>query len=355
MAAPLDLGWVLGAALLALSTVLGAPEGRRPLPGGGVLLVPFLCAVAALGLLFSAYVDRRDALAGVLALGAVLAALARTARTFHQVQALADSRRQARTDELTGLANRRRAYEALAAADARLRQGAGVAVLLLDLDRFKEINDSLGHAAGDALLRQIAPRLGPLLRSSDLLARLGGDEFVVIAADLDAAGARALADRLREQLQVPFQHQGTTLSVDASIGIAVGPQEAGTAEELLQLADLAMYAAKSGRLGVAVYDQARDGEGRHRLETAGQLRAASPPVSSCCTTSRRSPRPTVPSWAWRCWSAGSTRPAGCCSRTPSSTWPSRSASCRRSPAPSSTSPWPSAGRGATAAGGCRSR
>src|SRR4051812_5927679 len=270
---PLDLGWVLGAALLALSTVLGGPEGRRPLPGGGALLVPFLCAVAALSLLFSAYVDRRDALAGVLALGAVLAALARTARTFHQVQALADSRRQARTDELTGLANRRRAYEALVAADARLRQGAGVAVLLLDLDRFKEINDSLGHAAGDALLRQIAPRLGPLLRSSDLLARLGGDEFVVIAADLDAAGARALADRLREQLQVPFQHQGTTLSVDASIGIAVGPQEAGTAEELLQLADLAMYAAKSGRLGVAVYDQARDGEGRHRLETAEQLRA----------------------------------------------------------------------------------
>jgi diguanylate cyclase (GGDEF)-like protein len=154
-----------------------------------------------------------------------------------------------------------------------LRQGAGVAVLLLDLDRFKEVNDSLGHAAGDALLRQIAPRLSPLLRSTDLLARLGGDEFVVIAADLDAAGARALADRLRARLQLPVQHHGSMLSVDVSIGIAVGPEQAGTSEELLQLADLAMYAAKSRRLGVAVYDQERDGDGRHRLETVEQLRA----------------------------------------------------------------------------------
>ncbi|WP_369131962.1 putative bifunctional diguanylate cyclase/phosphodiesterase [Modestobacter sp. I12A-02662] len=269
---PLDLGWVAGAALLALSTAVGEPEGRRPLPGGGALLVPYMCAVAALGLLFSGYVDRRDAVAGALALGAVLAALARTARTFHQVQALADSRRQARTDELTGLANRRRVYEAQAGTDARLRQEAEIAVLLLDLDRFKEVNDSLGHAAGDALLRQIAPRLGPLLRSTDLLARLGGDEFVVIAADLDAAGARALADRLRAQLQLPVQHHDTTLSVDASIGIAVGPEQAGSTEELLQLADLAMYAAKSRKLGVAVYDQQRDGDGRHRLETVEQLR-----------------------------------------------------------------------------------
>jgi diguanylate cyclase (GGDEF)-like protein len=145
-------------------------------------------------------------------------------------------------------------------------------VLLLDLDRFKEINDSLGHSAGDALLRQIGPRLAPLLRSSDLLARLGGDEFVVIAADLDAADARALAGRLRGQLQLPLHYQGMALSVDASVGIAVGPGHARTAEELLQLADLAMYAAKSRRVGVALYDDARDGPGRHRRETAEQLR-----------------------------------------------------------------------------------
>jgi diguanylate cyclase (GGDEF)-like protein len=270
---PLDLGWFLGAALLGLATCVGGRGRRRTLPTGGALLVPFMCAVAALGLLFSAYADRGDQLAGVLALGAVLAALGRTAVTFRHVQALADSRRQARTDELTGLANRRRVYEVFPEADAHLARGTGVAVLLLDLDRFKEINDSLGHAAGDALLRHIAPRLTPVLRATDMLARLGGDEFVVIATDLDAGGARALADRLRSELQVPVRHEGMDLSVDASIGIAVGPAQADTAEELLQMADLAMYAAKARRLGIALYDDARDGGGRHRLGTVDQLRA----------------------------------------------------------------------------------
>jgi diguanylate cyclase (GGDEF)-like protein len=270
---PLDLGWLAGSAALALGSGIRQPgSAGRGLPRIGALLVPFLCAVAALGLLFSAYVDRGDLLAGLLALGAVLAALGRTALTFHQVQALADSRRQARTDDLTGLPNRRRAYEAFQAADSRLAAGGTAAVLLLDLDRFKEINDSLGHAAGDALLRQVGPRLAPLLRSTDLLARLGGDEFVVIATDLDAAGAVALAGRLRAQLQIPLHHQGMALSVDASVGIAVGPDHGSSAEELMQLADLAMYAAKGRRIGVSLYDDARDGLGRHRLETVEQLR-----------------------------------------------------------------------------------
>jgi diguanylate cyclase (GGDEF)-like protein len=207
-------------------------------------------------------------------LGAVLAALARTALTFRDVRALADSRRQARTDELTGLGNRRTVYETLRVADEKLAAGTTVAVLIIDLDRFKEINDSLGHAAGDAVLRQVGPRLTGLLRGSDLLARLGGDEFVVLADDLDADGALALAARLRRELQRPFRFGGMGLTVDASVGIAVGPGHAGSAEELLQLADLAMYSAKAGRTGAAVYDEARDGSGRHRLEDVAQLRRA---------------------------------------------------------------------------------
>jgi diguanylate cyclase (GGDEF)-like protein len=210
----------------------------------------------------------------VLAVGAVVAALARTALTLRFVRALADSRRQARTDELTGLPNRRTVYEALDAADARLATGGELAVLVVDLDRFKEINDSLGHAAGDAVLRQVGPRLADLLRRGDLLARLGGDEFVVVAEGMDTDGALALAERLREQLRQPFRFGGMGLTVDASIGIAVGPGHAATAEELLRLADLAMYSAKGGRTGAAVYDEGRDGSGRHRLEDVAALRRA---------------------------------------------------------------------------------
>ncbi|MBN1094776.1 EAL domain-containing protein [Blastococcus sp. TML/C7B] len=187
---------------------------------------------------------------------------------------MADSRRQARTDELTGLPNRRSVFEALAAADGRLATGHRTAVLVLDLDRFKEINDSLGHAVGDALLAQVGPRLRSELRADDVLARLGGDEFVVLASDLDAERARLLGERLRGRLQVPFSLSGMGLSVDASVGVAIGPDESRSAVELLQLADLAMYAAKAGRTGVEVYDEERDGEGRHRLEDVAQLRNA---------------------------------------------------------------------------------
>jgi diguanylate cyclase (GGDEF)-like protein len=274
-----DLGWALafGCFAVAASRRPNGGEGLR-FQGAGVLVVPGTCALAALALLFQGYLTAGDSLAGGLALAAVLAALGRTALTFREVQALADSRRQARTDELTGLVNRRGVYEHLALLDGELGSAgdgaaAPVAVLLVDLDRFKEINDSLGHAAGDALLRQVGPRLAADLRAGDVLGRLGGDEFVVVARDLDADGAAALAARLRTRLQAPFRSGAMDLSVDASIGVAVGPAQSAQAEELLQLADLAMYSAKRRRLGVAVYDDARDGHGRHRFELAEQLRA----------------------------------------------------------------------------------
>jgi diguanylate cyclase (GGDEF)-like protein len=271
----LDAGW--GAAFVCF----GVAACARPRAGGAArfdgvraLVVPGVCALAALGLLLVGYSRPADALAGVLACGAVLAALGRTALTFREVQALADSRRQARTDELTGLPNRRTVYEALGAADERLAAGGSLAVLVVDLDRFKEINDSLGHAAGDAVLRQVGARLAGQLRSGDLLARLGGDEFVVLAPDLDAGEAAILGGRIRERLRQPFRFAGMALAVDASVGVAAGPELSAGAEELLQLADLAMYAAKQRRLGVSVYDEARDGRGRHRFEDIAHLREA---------------------------------------------------------------------------------
>jgi diguanylate cyclase (GGDEF)-like protein len=272
---PLDITWGLAFICCGMAATQRALIGAGTrLEGRSALVVPTVCALVALALLFRGYLADGDPLAGVLALAAVLAALARAGLTYRDVKALADSRRQARTDELTGLPNRRSVFEALDAMDARLAQGGRTAVLVLDLDRFKEINDSLGHAVGDALLRQVGPRLRGHLREGDLLARLGGDEFVVLAEDLDADGARQLAERLRERLQRPFRFSGMGLTVDASIGIAVGPDHSASAVELLQLADLAMYSAKAGRSGVAVYDEARDGHGRHRLEDIAQLRRA---------------------------------------------------------------------------------
>jgi diguanylate cyclase (GGDEF)-like protein len=269
----LDLGWVAAFWCFA-AAVLQRPRTGGPSrwEGRAGLVLPGVCALAALGLLFHGYLTSGDVLAGVLALAAVLAALARTTLTFRQVRALADSRRQARTDELTGLPNRRSAYEALDSVDRRLAAGGSTAVLVVDLDRFKEINDSLGHVAGDELLRQVGPRLRQGLRAEDQLFRLGGDEFVVLAGELDDAEALALGQRLRAELQRPFRFGSMDLSVDASVGIAVGPGHSSAAEELLQLADLAMYSAKGTRVGATLYDDARDGEGRHRLETVEQLR-----------------------------------------------------------------------------------
>ncbi|RBY89483.1 bifunctional diguanylate cyclase/phosphodiesterase [Blastococcus sp. TF02A-30] len=272
---PLDIAWGLAFVCCGMAATQRARLGAGTrVEGRGALVLPTVCALVALALLFRGYMSGGDPLAGVLALVAVLAALGRAGLTYRDVKALADSRRQARTDELTGLPNRRSVFEALDTLDARLATGAQTAVLVLDLDRFKEINDSLGHAVGDALLRRVGPRLRSHLREGDLLARLGGDEFVVLAEDLDAEGARRLAERLRERLQRPFRFAGMGLSVDASIGIAVGPGDSASAAELLQLADLAMYSAKAGRSGVAVYDEARDGHGRHRLEDVAQLRRA---------------------------------------------------------------------------------
>jgi diguanylate cyclase (GGDEF)-like protein len=270
---PLDAGWGIAFLCFGLAACHATRTGgTHRLDGVRALVVPGVCALAALVLLLLGFARAYDPLAGVLAFGAVLAALARTALTFREVQGLADSRRQARTDELTGLPNRRSVFEALVDVDSRLADGRAVAVVVIDLDRFKEINDSLGHAIGDALLRQVGPRLRHELREQDLLARLGGDEFVVLVDDLDPAGASALAGRLRGRLQQPFRVGGMDLTIDASVGVAIGPEHSGAAEELLRLADLAMYSAKAARTGVAVFDEERDGGGRHRLEAVEQLR-----------------------------------------------------------------------------------
>ena len=157
------------------------------------------------------------------------------------MERLRESERQAVTDSLTGLSNRRHLLDRLNAAitDAD-SSGAQVALLLIDLDGFKELNDTLGHYAGDEVLRQIGPRLGALLRREDTLARLGGDEFAVALAPGDQASASVAALRLRTTLERSFEVGDITVHVDASVGIAVFPDHARDALGLLQRADVAM-------------------------------------------------------------------------------------------------------------------
>jgi diguanylate cyclase (GGDEF)-like protein len=259
--------------LLALAA--WQPAGRldrRLSQGWSLLLIPSMFVCAAIGvLLYGQYSGIHD-LAAILAAVTVLVALVRTAFTFHDARAIGEMRRQALTDDLTSLPNRRlfvrRAFEAIAGARPA---NACVALLLIDLDHFKELNDTLGHAAGDHLLAEIGPRLREQLRPADTLARLGGDEFGLILEDADEAYALHVAHGLREALRTPFAIDGIQLRVAASIGIALFPEHADEADKLLQQADIAMYEAKAEHTGAQVYARERDTNSRANLALVGEL------------------------------------------------------------------------------------
>jgi diguanylate cyclase (GGDEF)-like protein/PAS domain S-box-containing protein len=150
-------------------------------------------------------------------------------------------------DPLTGLANRRQLEERAGHALARARQGkSGLAVLLIDLDRFRHINDSLGHGIGDQVLVEAAGRLGAVVRANDVVARLGGDEFVVVLDGFaDARAVAATAEAIRAALAVPYSTAGHVLHASASIGIATCPGDGEDLDTLVKLADIAMYQVKA--------------------------------------------------------------------------------------------------------------
>ena len=148
-----------------------------------------------------------------------------------------------------------------------------MALLLIDLDHFKEINDSFGHPTGDALLRQIGPRIGGAVRPGDVVARLGGDEFAVLLSGADAAAATEVAERITSALVAPITVDGANLHVGASIGIAVAPEHATDTAELLRCADVAMYRAKGARSSFDTYEAALD-DGADRLRLMEELRIA---------------------------------------------------------------------------------
>jgi diguanylate cyclase (GGDEF)-like protein len=173
-------------------------------------------------------------------------------------------RRQALHDPLTGLPNRYLFLDRLDTAAARHARTPlrGTAVLFLDLDGFKPVNDTHGHAAGDALLQEVAARMSAVVRSTDTLARLGGDEFAIICEDLDEAGAMRVAGKILAELRQPVEHGGAAHQVGVSIGVAVSPPH--PFDDLVTLADRAMYRAK--QLGGARVSVARSDDDRPVVE-----------------------------------------------------------------------------------------
>ena len=178
---------------------------------------------------------------------------------------------QANHDSLTGLPNRQALAERMSSAIA---SGAQPALLFVDLDRFKLVNDTIGHPAGDELLIAAAQRLRQAVRGEDVVARLGGDEFVVLAASAPTLeGAVDLAERLQRDMSAPFEVGGRSLFISASIGIAVPGGEVSSAEEMLRAADLAMYRSKTaGRARTVVFDASMRRDAERRLGVEQDLR-----------------------------------------------------------------------------------
>ncbi len=218
--------------------------------------------------------------AGIVALGMVLVwlLLFRTVRrASRRLRAsAAENARLALLDPLTGLPNRRLLAERLErAVDEAMAEDAHVGLLLLDVDRFKEINDSLGHDRGDQLLVQVADRLRDIVRDTDTVARLGGDEFAILLKTVRSVDDGAMfAERVLGVFSQPFDIDGLTLHVETSVGLALLPDHAEDVQSLLKRADIAMYIAKAGRRGMSIYDSDGDSNSPARLIILGDLRRA---------------------------------------------------------------------------------
>ena len=185
------------------------------------------------------------------------------------------SRRLAKRDPLTGLGNRRDLLEEF---EARTdHPDSKFAMLLVDLDRFKPINDTFGHTVGDAVLRIVAERLQSTVRGDYSVSRMGGDEFAILTeahVSVDEDGALDLAHRIIEELSLPIRCDGHVLTVGASVGVALYPRDGGEFQEVLHCADAAMYRAKSHRAGALVFDAMADEGMRHRAELETELKLA---------------------------------------------------------------------------------
>jgi diguanylate cyclase (GGDEF)-like protein len=286
----IDSLWPAAALILARTSCLPTRQlTREPLTGWPALVPPVVCTLVAVAVLCVAAGPRVSTLAVALAGLTLVGAVARFTISFHEVSALAVSRTQAMTDELTGLPNRRCLLHTLG---EQRGPPEGLGLLLVDLDRFKEVNDSLGHHVGDELLVQLAKRLRGAIRERDLVARLGGDEFAVLLTEDRAAdrsgdserppsrdavtreSARRAAQRIIDALNEPFALDDVTLHIQASIGIGLLPEHTEDPMRLLQRADVAMYAGKSSPDRIGIYRAEDDPHSRARLQLLEELRTS---------------------------------------------------------------------------------
>jgi diguanylate cyclase len=226
-------------------------------------LVPGAAAFAALAIIMVAGFERVDRVAVGLAAATLVFAGLRSALSIRQLRSISQERHiQAITDELTGLNNRRYLGDLLEEYFSERQRDPKVvrdmAFLFVDLDRFKEINDSFGHPAGDELLRQLGDRLRASIRGDDVAVRLGGDEFGVVVYDVELSAASEIAERLSAKLQEPFHLRSLDAHIGASIGIAMA-RDAINAAELVWFADAAMYRAKQSSSTYALHGEGQVG------------------------------------------------------------------------------------------------
>jgi diguanylate cyclase (GGDEF)-like protein len=240
-----------------------------------------------LGMVTDDFVNYAATTFSVIAMSPLIVVLAQTAAmllpllliplllVYQTAQMSLEKEHQAGHDPLTGLPNRKKLQASLAEALTHSRRdNVGFGLLLIDLDHFKEVNDTLGHHVGDRLLITFAERLSHAVRAGDHVARLGGDEFAVIVPDAGLDLVRDVAERIRTSLLMPIGLEGMLFDLEASIGIAMHPEHGRQADDLLRLADVAMYMAKESRAGIAVYSADRDRNSADRLGLLGELRQA---------------------------------------------------------------------------------
>ncbi len=266
--------WIMGIAAWAREDRRTLPRRNLSVAPPGFALVPIVFGFVSLAVLAAALARHDASAASNLALGALGAVIIRMALTLRELRRGAENFRDARTDQLTALQNRRAFLEDAEIKLHTARDPERVGVLLVDLDGFKEINDSLGHHCGDELLRIVARRFERKIANRGSVARLGGDEFASTCVVDSSQELVVVAQELAETLFDPISLDGVTVRVGASIGVSISPDHGSTHSELLRSADVAMYEAKRSRSIVCVYHADHDLNSRERLELIDDLRTA---------------------------------------------------------------------------------
>jgi diguanylate cyclase (GGDEF)-like protein len=270
----LDVCWLLGFLLLVGAACRPQSEpGDQPAPRRFVAASVVGAELVALVVLTFQPSGQARAYVVIPAVVTLLAAGARMVQALRAARGAAEAYRLSLTDDLTGLPNRRAAKSRV---QHGLAKGEPLGVMLLDLDGFKEINDSLGHAAGDTMLKIVANRLRKALPPRVLICRLGGDEFALMIPDGDPVKLLESAHEVRDLVRKPARIDGLELTITGSIGLAVSAEEDHDFGDLLRRADIAMYQAKTNRSGALLYDSARDDFSRQRLTLAEELRRGIP-------------------------------------------------------------------------------